>query len=609
MRVFCLFLLIILSGIAGAQLHAQPEVELEAASEVVDKPVEPFVYEFAPADYYVIGAYLLLLLSMGFVVKKLCNNSKEFLIGGNKIPWWLAGGSIFMMSFSAWTFTGAAGFAYKYGILIILLFYFSGFGLLVGALFFAHRVRQTRWMTFGQIMHERFGRAGEQFYVWVQIPKMLFGGAIWLLGLAVFISVAFGVPMPVTILVTGGIILLYSTVSGTWAVMTADFLQAIVLMVLTIAVAILTLLEVGGITSLLNQLEPSQRTFTSDDHSVMWIIAYMAQIMIVFNSIMGANRYLAVRDGRNARKASLLAASLFFIGPLIWFIPPLAASFLFPDIGGLLPDLNHPADGAYVLIGLHVLPVGLAGLLVMVIFAATLSCMDSAITMNAGILSMNVYKPLFRPGASEREMFIATRIFNLLCGIIVILSAYALSKQEALNLFDLLLLLSAGVSLPLAVPCVLIFIYRRTPRWAAVVAVVLSGVFSFFGVKYGWHLAPRVFGIFFICIVVFSIARLFWSRTTEEARGTIERFYRKMETPVDTAKEVSGSEEVRHLFVVGALLIVIAIGLAGLLFFPGTAGSRPVVIGVVGGILLTGIALYRIGIRGRNCETRDQSPN
>lgn len=370
-------------------------------------------------------------------------------------------------------------------------------------------------------------------------------------------------------------------------------------MVLTIVIAGLTLIEVGGIGSLVGQLEPSHLRFVSDDHPIIWIIAYMAQILIVFNSIMGANRYLAVRDGKSARKAAYLAAALFFIGPLIWFLPPLAASFMFPDIGTMLPGLNHPADGAYVLIGLHVLPVGLAGLLVMVIFAATLSCMDSAITMNAGILSMNVYKPLFRPEASEREMFIVTRIFNLLCGITVIASAYALSKQQGLNLFDLLLLLSAGVSLPLATPCVLIYVFRKTPRWTAVVAVVCSGLYSYIGIRSGWDLAPRVFGIIGICIAVFAIGRLFWKGTPQRIRDVINAFYAKMERPVDTDKEVSGSEDVRHLFVVGFIVMLIAAGLVGLLFFPGVVGNRSAVIITILMIFAAGFSLYRLGVRGR----------
>jgi len=551
-------------------------------------PTEPYVYTFAAVDYYVIGAYLVLMASLGFILKKLCHNTKDYLIGGNKIPWWLAGGSVFMASFSAWTFTGAAGFAYTHGILIILLFYCNVVAFLVGGLFFAARVRQLRLITFGQILHERFGRLGEQFFVWIQFPNMLFGGAIWLLGLAVFVSVAFGVPMPVTILVTGGIILLYSTLAGTWAVMTSDFLQSVVLMSLTLVIAVLTLMKVGGFTGIVEQMEPGHLRIFSDQHSWMWVVAYFSQTLIIFNSILGANRYLSVRDGRCARKASYLAAALFLVGPVIWFIPPLAASFVFPDIAGMLPDLQHPNDGAYVLMALHVLPAGLAGLLVMVVFAATLSSMDTAINVNAGILSMNVYKPLFRPHAGERELFIASRVFNVFCGVTVVCGAYALSKHDGMNLFDLMLLLSAGIGLPLGVPCLLLFIFRRTPPWTAVASVAAAGIYSFYAVRADLHLFPRVFGIIAIALVVFFIGRLLWKSTATGQREKIEKFYRRMETPVDAEKEIVGSEDVRHLSLVGLLAMLVGAGLFLAAAFPNPLGARIT-------IALTALMIFSLG--------------
>ncbi|MEX1049230.1 MAG: hypothetical protein WED15_06860 [Akkermansiaceae bacterium] len=551
-------------------------------------PSEPYVYTFAAADYYVIGVYLVLMASLGFILKKLCHNAKDYLIGGNKIPWWLAGASIFMMSFSAWTFTGAAGFAYTHGILIILLFYFNVIAFLIGGRFLAARVRQLRLITFGQILHERFGRLGEQFFVWIQFPNMLFGGAIWLLGLAVFVSVAFGVPMPVTILVTGGIILLYSTLGGTWAVMTSDFLQSVVLMSLTLVIAVLTLMKVGGFSGIVEQMEPGHLRIFSDQHSWMWVLAYFSQALIIFNSILGANRYLAVRDGRCAQKASYLAAFLFLVGPVIWFIPPLAASFVFPEIGEMLPGLQHPNDGAYVLMALHVLPAGLAGLLVMVIFAATLSSMDTAINVNAGLLTMNVYKPLFRPHAGERELFIASRVFNVCCGVAVVCGAYALSKQDGMNLFDLMLLLSAGIGLPLAVPCLLLFIFRRTPPWTAVASVAAAGIYSYFAVRADLHLFPRVFGIIAIALVVFFIGRLLWKSTATGQREKIEKFYRRMETPVDAEKEIVGSEDVRHLSLVGLLAMLVGAGLLLAAAFPNPLGARIT-------IALTALMIFSLG--------------
>lgn len=561
---------------------------------------EPFIYQFELADYYVITGYLILLSSLGFIVKKLCNSSRDFLIGGNRIPWWLAGGSIFMMSFSAWTFTGAAGFAYEHGVLIILLFYFNVIAFIIGGRFLAARIRQTRHVTFGQIVHERFGRGAEQFFVWIQIPKLLFGGAIWLLGLAVFVSAAFGVPMTLTILVTGGVILLYSTVSGSWAVITNDFLQALILLALSITIAVLCLIEVGGFRELTTNMGTDHLRILSDEHSWMWVVAYFVQIIIIFNSVMGANRYLTVREGKDASKAAYMAAILFIVAPLIWFIPPFAASFIFPNIDEALPLLNHANDGAYVLMALHVLPAGLAGLLLMAIFAATLSSMDSAINMNAGIITMNVYKPLFRPEASDRELFITSRVFNVLCGLTVIGSTYALSSIEGMNLFDLMLLMSAGVALPLAIPCILLFIFRKTPRWAAVCCVLLCGAFSFYGLQSDLNLFTRVFGMTLIGFVTFAVSGLFWNKCTSKVKDSVENFYTKMETPVDPTSEVKGPEVVTHLYLVGVVSMVVGVGLMLATVFPNSTGGRITIMTTASVIMVTGIIFYKIGIRSIN---------
>lgn len=555
------------------------------------------IYQFAAADYYVMFAYLLMFPIVGLVMKRFCGSSRDYLICGNRIPWWLAGGSIFMMSFSAWTFTGAAGFAYRYGVLIILIFYFNVIGYLIAGRFTAARLRQTRLVTYGQIIYERFGRFGEQFFIWLQFPKMLLGGAIWLLGLSIFISVAFGIPTAPTILLAGTIILIYTTISGSWAVMTTDFLQSVVLMILTIIIAILTLMKTGGIGGLVAQMEPSHLQIFSKEHSPFWALVYCIQMCMLFNSVIGANKFLAVRDGKAARKAAYFAAALFFIGPLVWFIPPLAASFLFPHIEQQLSGLSAPSDGAYVLMGLQVLPPGLVGLMVMVIFGATLSSMDTAINVNAGIISMNIYKPFFRPSAGEREMLLVSRISNLFCGTLVMMTAYLLSQRQDLNLFDLSLLMLSVLGLPMAVPCVLVYFFRKTPRWAAAWSVMLSCSYSLYTAIHKWDLVSRNTGVVLICIAVFVVARLFWSRTAESTKDAVNRFYEKMDRPVDADREIEGCENVGILSLVGLLAILLGGVVSGLLLFPGSAGTRAVIAVTAVCILIVGVGLRYLGQR------------
>ena len=61
-------------------------------------------------DYVVIGFYLAIMLGIGFYFSKAMKGGKDFFVGGNLIPGWVAGVSLYMTCFSAWTFTGAGQF-------------------------------------------------------------------------------------------------------------------------------------------------------------------------------------------------------------------------------------------------------------------------------------------------------------------------------------------------------------------------------------------------------------------------------------------------------------------------------------------------------------------
>ena len=66
-------------------------------------------------DYVVIGLYALLMVLVGLYVMRFNRGAAEYFRGGSRIPWLVAGLSCFMSGFSAWTFTGAAGVAYRVG--------------------------------------------------------------------------------------------------------------------------------------------------------------------------------------------------------------------------------------------------------------------------------------------------------------------------------------------------------------------------------------------------------------------------------------------------------------------------------------------------------------
>src|SRR6185295_9157950 len=99
----------------------------------------------------------------------------------------------------------------------------------------------------------------------------------------------------------------------------------------------------------------------SKEFFAMWIIAMLFKQFLSTNNVSDASRYLCVKDSRHARWAGYLGASLFVVGILIWFIPPMAAAILHPDLRGDFPGLRNPADGAFIAIARDVLPVGMMG--------------------------------------------------------------------------------------------------------------------------------------------------------------------------------------------------------------------------------------------------------
>jgi len=84
------------------------------------------------------------------------------------------------------------------------------------------------------------------------------------------------------------------------------------------------------------------------------------------NNLNDANRYLCVEDGRHARWAGFLGAGLFLLGVVIWFIPPMVARIVYPDLHTVFPTLKNPEEAAFIAIARDVMPVGMMGLIVAV---------------------------------------------------------------------------------------------------------------------------------------------------------------------------------------------------------------------------------------------------
>ena len=94
-------------------------------------------------DLVVLVAYLVLMSSIGAYFLRYIRAEADFLKGGNRVEWWVAGLASFMSGFSVWTFTGGAGFAYKHGTIGIFLLLLAVPAFAIGYFVFATRWRRS----------------------------------------------------------------------------------------------------------------------------------------------------------------------------------------------------------------------------------------------------------------------------------------------------------------------------------------------------------------------------------------------------------------------------------------------------------------------------------
>src|SRR3954454_8884507 len=198
-------------------------------------------------DIGVIVFYFVFMTLMSWVFKRFIRNTSDYFRGGGEMLWWMAGAGAFMVSFSAFTFTGNAGKAYSDGPVVLVIFVGNALGFLINYFWFAPVSRQTRAVTAMQVVRVRFGRINEQFFTWLQIPVGTLYAGLWLMGLCVFVSAGFGWNLDATIIATGAVVVFMALVGASWSVMAGDFGQMLILIRSTIVAAVLALMKVGGV--------------------------------------------------------------------------------------------------------------------------------------------------------------------------------------------------------------------------------------------------------------------------------------------------------------------------------------------------------------------------
>ncbi|WP_426358888.1 sodium:solute symporter family transporter [Pseudocolwellia sp. HL-MZ19] len=559
--------------------------------------------EVSNIEYIVIFAYLILIIVVGLVFKKFSSNTDDYFKGGSKGTWWLVGSSAFMSAFSAWTFTGAAGIAYESGFSAMFIFFGNVLGFFVNYLFMGPWLRQMRVTTFPEAIAARFGNGTRDFYAYYEVPVRILYSAMALYGLGIFCSAVFGYDINHVIVVCGIVVLFYSATGGRWAVMATDFLQGLILVPLTLIVAYLCLDALGGIDNLFLKIEEqglteeysmvNSATLFGGAYTWGWASAMMVKQFIVFNSMNAAPRYFSVKDGKEAKKAALLCAVLMLFGSFIWFLPPITARLLYPELV-IAFDIAKPAEASYAVASIALLPVGLVGLIVVAILAATMSSMDTGLNTNVAILIKDIYPKIARKlrwkTKSESQLLSHGRTLTWAMGTIVVILALYFAQQDGSGIFEIMLQVGTLLSTPITIPLLLGMFIRQTPWWSALLSIgcalsfsalayfevplVYLGFSQAYSDAFEWSFQQQFFGVMATGTFGFLISIPFAPAKTSEHRVKVDRFFKNMKTPIDFANEVGEGNDDQQLTIIGRFGAAVTAFVALLLIIPNPLEGR-----------------------------------
>jgi SSS family solute:Na+ symporter len=501
------------------------------------------------------------------------------------MQWWVVGSSVFMTSFSAWSFTGGAARAYETGTFYLVLFLCNVAGLIVPYFFTAERFRQMRIITKIEGVRKRFGEANEQIFAWLPLPFNIVMGGLALYTISVFMHAVFGFNLALLIVALSVTILVITVLRGAWAAASSDFVQLVLLLSITMVMVAMTLRhpQVGGLSGLIHKLPAYHFRWTLFERQ--WIVVFfcatlLANQVIQNNSMMeGAAKYVYVKNGLDAKKATLVSLFGFLILSPIWMIPALAAVILHPNLAAEFPRLNNPHEGAYVAMAISLLPRGLLGLLVSAVFAASVAKMTSMLSIGSGICVRNFWIRIVDCTASEERQVAVGRIFTLIYGLMWIGVAFAFATMKSLSLFDMLLLAAASVQIPTTVPLFLGMFVKRTPPWAGWSTMVAGFGFSLL-LRFALtpELFTRVFSphtpfrqnelgdlniaattatLVFVCTAWFFSTMLFYRKSDHVYVKRVDLFFRDMRTAIDPAEEpaVYATDSRQYLMMGGQCLI------------------------------------------------------
>lgn len=510
-------------------------------------------------DIGVLVAYTLILLFVAYWVSREKQghekNANDYFLASKSLPWWAIGASLIAANISAEQIIGMSGSGFVIGMGIAAYELMAAITLIVIAKYFLPIFLAKGIYTMPQFLENRYdGRVRTimaifwlALYTFVNLTSVLYLGSL-------AISQFLGIDMLYGMIFLVMFSMAYSVYGGLKAVAMTDIIQVILLVLGGLFVSYLALNQISGDTGIINGfatlMEKAPEKFDmilSKDNpnyiSLPGISVLIGGLWIMNISYWGFNQYiiqraLAAKSLQEAQKGMAFAAYVKLFVPIIVVLPGICAVVLAPDLSK--PDQAYPEM-------MKLLPHGLLGIAFAALVAAIASSLSSMSNSISTIFTMDVYKKLVNPAASEHKLVFVGRMTALIAMVIAILLAKPLVGQSQ-QAFQFIQEFTGFFTPGIVVIFLFGFFWKKACANSALAAAIGSVVFSALFYKFlpEFPFMDRVGVVFILCCIVAAAITLLGG--TKEQANAIDLH--------DVSFKTTGGF---NIAAVGVILILVAI--------------------------------------------------
>ena len=334
-------------------------------------------------DTSIIILFLIGLMGFGWWQSRLNKSTSDYFLGGKNIPWVVAMFSIVATETSVLTFISIPGIAYRGNWLFLQLAIGYILGRILVSLFLLPQYFKLGVTSIYEVLGKKFGPEIQKVASGVFLITRILADGIRFLATAVIVQVVTGWSLPASVLVIGGVTLVYSLLGGIRTIVWVDSFQ----FVLYLAGGLISIFYIlfnmepsaGDVFVQLNEAGKLQILNFSGDFihdPYLFISAVIGGMFLSFSShgadYMMVQRVLGTKDLESGRKA-MIGSGLFVFLQFGIFL--LAGSLIYIFIGGV--ELVKDREFSTFIID-H-LPIGVKGLLLAGILSAAMSTLSSSI--------------------------------------------------------------------------------------------------------------------------------------------------------------------------------------------------------------------------------------